>query len=223
MIAAAARGRISLGSIAIAAVASFAGASEGFRSPQRGALLQPGERVEVSWTLPTDFRAVEMELILSLDGGKSFPIRVTRDLPPSTTTVRWRVPAFATPRARLGLRTGDDEEPDREIILFLSEEFAIVPDPSAGSEPVVREQGEWRTAEAGDSADSLPLPISLEPGSPTPTLYRTRTPSEGAPPRVPLISRPLPRFDTDRSGTSAPARASRMRTVSAGSGTPLRL
>ena len=78
-----------------------AGSSEAFASPSRGEILAPGSILEVRWTAACDgateredgrdrvererepMREVdEAELVLSLDGGLTFPIRVSTELSP---------------------------------------------------------------------------------------------------------------------------------------------
>ena len=88
-----------------------------------------------------------MELVLSLDGGETFPLRLTGELQRGTRRVAWRVPALPTERAALALRTGDEDGDER--IVLVSGTFAIVGDPSAAPEDIRYAEGEWRTREAG--------------------------------------------------------------------------
>lgn len=89
----------------------------------------------------------EMELVLSLDGGVTYPLRLTGELDPRTRHVGWRVPALPTKKAVLALRAGDDEG-DEQIVLR-SAVFTIQDDPSAPLEDIRFAHGEWRTREAG--------------------------------------------------------------------------
>src|SRR5262245_14193655 len=92
-------------------------ASREFTAPALGERLEPGSLVEVSWSLDRIGREdVEMELILSLDGGATFPIRVTAALDLATRRVIWRVPYLPTREARLAIRTGSEGEPSEETI-----------------------------------------------------------------------------------------------------------
>lgn len=86
-----------------AGTASFAGGL-----PDR---LTPGQEVVLRWSdLP---QAVEeIEILLSLDGGRTFPIRVSRELDAAESELRWRVPRFETGQAVLRLRMGTS---DREM------------------------------------------------------------------------------------------------------------
>lgn len=128
-----------------------------------------------------------MELVLSLDGGRTFPVRVTRDLSPSTSGLTWRVPALPSPRARLALRVGDSGEPPDEEILLVSEEFAIEIGAVSRLEPTAFVRGELRTLEAledGQSA-SLPDPSGLENNDlAVATADRTASPAARRPPRT---------------------------------------
>jgi hypothetical protein len=72
----------------------------------------------------------EMELVLSLDGGRTFPHRVSRDLPPGATRAVWTPPDLQTPHAVLGVRTGGRGREER--VVAVSARFEIVaPAPEA--------------------------------------------------------------------------------------------
>lgn len=123
-----------------------------FVAPRAGITLEAGATVQVLWEPSTgETRWNEMELVLSLDGGRTFPVRVTRDLDPSARSRFFRVPALPAAHARLALRAGDGEEPGAEEILLVSDEFVIEADPALPLEPTVSVRGEWRTREALDS------------------------------------------------------------------------
>jgi hypothetical protein len=127
-----------------------------FLRPMAGERLEPGESIEVSWALDQhQARAFdEMELILSLDGGRTFPLRLTRDLSPGSGRVTWRVPALPAGKARLALRGGSDEEPDLESIAAVSDAFEIVPRAGLDLEQLFQFRGEWRTRESATSPSS---------------------------------------------------------------------
>jgi hypothetical protein len=134
-------------------------AAGGFSAPEAGARLSPGSLCTASWS-PTPGTAVarETELLLSLDGGLTFPIRLTRDLHPETYSVLFRVPHLPTTNARLGHRIGLGRPGEAELIETIGPEFVIEPDFHASLEPLVSVRGEWRTHEA------LEEPISAWPG-----------------------------------------------------------
>src|SRR5512147_730734 len=69
-----------------AAFAARGEATSPFLSPARGEALAPGSIVEVRWASACasapEGRADEAEVVLSLDGGLTFPIRVSNELHP---------------------------------------------------------------------------------------------------------------------------------------------
>lgn len=73
-----------------------------------GATFRAGESVTLD--LHLDERAFdEFEVLLSLDGGRTYPVRLTRDLPASTRRVIVSVPALVAREARLLVRAGGDD------------------------------------------------------------------------------------------------------------------
>jgi hypothetical protein len=112
----------------------------------------------------------EMELVLSLDGGRTFPIRLTRDLAPETRAILWRVPSFPTRAARIALRVGEGQEPGDERLELVGELFEIVGEADeAGvfaSEPVHRVRGEWRTEAALSGSARAPSSRDFDSESP---------------------------------------------------------
>jgi hypothetical protein len=78
-------------------------------SPTAGQILFPGQRVKVEWktVLPNvDLSYCECEIYLSLDGGRSFPFRITPSLDPRATYFYWTVPNTPTRAAVLDIRFG---------------------------------------------------------------------------------------------------------------------
>jgi hypothetical protein len=150
----------------------------GFREPAAGARLEPGTVVGVAWT-PGEIGARdfdEMELVLSLDGGRSFPLRLTRDISPDAESVRWRVPRLPSAHARLALRVGREEREESETVRLVGGEFTILEGSHDPLEELRRVRGEWRTREAAGSAGE-----GIEPGL-SGALPRVHAafPSEGA-------------------------------------------
>jgi hypothetical protein len=97
--------------VTVALVGLLLGASPAFAdrgailSPSGGTVLRAGDLVQVRWTdLPEDVE--EMELLLSLDGGLSFPVQLTPQLDPLLGSLAWLVPNLAIPHASLRLRVG---------------------------------------------------------------------------------------------------------------------
>lgn len=98
----------------------------------------------------------ERELILSLDGGRTFPLRLTAEIGPLTRSASWRVPAFPTEHAVLALREGGDGS--GEEIVAVSAEFTILPGPGLPAEELRFRDGEWKTREADAGGSGFPTP-----------------------------------------------------------------
>src|SRR5262252_7177984 len=83
------------------AVVSASAAGGVFVASPAGSGERPGEVLTLSWTLDQSEREGrdEMELVLSLDDGATFPIRVLDRLRPSDGAARFRVPALPTEHA----------------------------------------------------------------------------------------------------------------------------
>ena len=146
--------------LALSAVAAPAAAPSGrSRLTLPDGPVVPGQLLSVTWGNPAGTWD-EMELILSLDGGRTWPIRVSRDLPPDATHASFRVPALPTAEARLALRAGrEGEEEEEEEIVAESGEFPILVPQGPYGENLARVRGEWRTDEArGGHPPDLPAP-----------------------------------------------------------------
>ncbi len=138
--------------LAAMAVVPAASAAERFTAPQSGESLAPGSIVEVRWTPLCDrlpAREIdEAEIVLSLDGGRTFPVRVTPELKPCSAAFLWKVPALPAAHARLALRAGEEERDADERIEILSADFRILPDPDGRVEQLRRRAAEWWTPSA---------------------------------------------------------------------------
>jgi hypothetical protein len=80
-------------------------------SPTAGQVLYPGQQVTVEWTatIPkTEAGGCEMEVWLSLDGGRSFTLCLTPHLDPHAKYFYWTVPNTPTNAAVLDIRFGCD-------------------------------------------------------------------------------------------------------------------
>ncbi len=141
-------------------LAASARAGARFSQPQRGEVLAAGDSVEVRWTAPLQEPpgTTETELVLSLDGGVTFPIRVTPEMTPNARGFRWQVPALETAHARLALRVGAGEDSTSERLEAVSEEFSIVAAEDEPAEDLVRGPREWWTRQALDGAGTEDLP-----------------------------------------------------------------
>jgi hypothetical protein len=173
----------------------------GFTSPAAGARLEGGQTTGVEWV--SDDRSVtafdESELLLSLDGGVTFPLRVTRQIAPETHRLAWRVPAFPTRNARLALRTGSGSTPGSESIRFVSAEFIIEPAPQAPLEGTFLVAGEWRTRDALERPDVAPTDTGsfhgteedrIVPAAAQSAMAEPRPDPVSMPPASPLLSAP---------------------------------
>jgi hypothetical protein len=154
-----------LAGAALLACALASAQPAGLLSVAGGDRLTPGSELAVTWTIGAGRGRGrdEMELVLSLDGGRTFPIRVTGRIAPDAASVVWRVPALPTERAVLALRAGDDEESDTEEVVAVSDAFAIASPRSRETEVLYAVDDEWRTREALEGAPVRPLPRDIEP------------------------------------------------------------
>jgi hypothetical protein len=78
-------------------------------SPRAGQVLHPGQNVRVQWTsvLPNiDLTQCEMEVWLSLDGGRTFTMCITPILDPKAQFFFWTVPNIPTNAAVMDIRFG---------------------------------------------------------------------------------------------------------------------
>ena len=76
-----------------------------FSQPAEGASLHEGDTVQIRWSgVPAD--AEEIELLLSVDGGEHFSLRLTDELDSSSGSFLWRVPSLLTDSASLAIRMG---------------------------------------------------------------------------------------------------------------------
>ena len=99
----------------------------------RAGAVRGNETLVVRWQgLPAEVE--EVELLLSVDGGRHYALRLTESVSPDSGSYEWVVPNVATPQARLAIRAGIE---GREEILVTSDRFAI------------------------ESADSAPAGVSL--------------------------------------------------------------
>jgi hypothetical protein len=126
-------------------------------SPPAGAVWNAGESVTLEWrrtgSWPREIHVEEWEAFLSLDGGHTFPVRLTPHLDADLRAVRVSVPSFPSANARLLLRFGDER---REVEWLVPGGFTIraarleapgLPDGVAAL-PLEEERGE--AARAGD-------------------------------------------------------------------------
>ena len=78
-------------------------------SPTVGQVLHPGQQIRVAWksTLPNiNLGACEMEVWLSVDGGRTFTMWISPWLDPNAKYFDWTVPNIPTNAAVLDVRFG---------------------------------------------------------------------------------------------------------------------
>ena len=78
-------------------------------SPKAGQVLYPGQVVRVEWKPSIQYKwpsYCEIELWLSLDGGRTYTLSITPSVDPNTTFFYWTVPNTPTGAAVLDVRFG---------------------------------------------------------------------------------------------------------------------
>jgi hypothetical protein len=101
--------------------------------------VRAGQIVELRWSTPAA-DVEELEILLSLDGGRHYDVRISPEVDPRAKVWRWRVPNLPTSEARLRLRLGS-ERGEREGAPTPA--FTIV---GASDRPIERRQvheGRW--------------------------------------------------------------------------------
>jgi hypothetical protein len=144
------------GCLALSALAL--GEDRQFYVPAAGDVVAAGASVEVRWAATPDaMGASEQELVLSLDGGLTFPIRVSPEVSLRAAGLRWIVPDLSSAHARLAVRSGSGEGSEDEALRLVSGEFTIVSAATGESSELVRGATEWWTRQAllGVSAEDL--------------------------------------------------------------------
>jgi hypothetical protein len=131
--------------------------------------LMAGERVTIAWSaLPAGVE--ELEILLSLDGGRSYPVRLTPSMDPGRAVFEWIVPNLPATRARVRLRMGIG---GRESESDASAPFQIARAVGAPIAPLDFRDGEWWIGES--DASGFPF-RSLQTGG-EPSLVDFRAPA----------------------------------------------
>jgi hypothetical protein len=145
-----------------------------------GPLVRAGDTIELTWrALPGE--AEELEVLLSLDDGRSFTVRVSPEIEARERRYRWRVPALATGSARLRIRYGvaHGEIETEPTAAF---RIAVAGAPRA-AEPLFREDAGWPGADAGRHRDAFARGGGLDRSDPAAA-------AAAAPPRTPAARTP---------------------------------
>lgn len=104
-------------------------------APRVGTTLSAGSTAELEWAPLAGFArlqaAEEWEAFLSVDGGATYPVRVTPHLDLDIRRFRFQVPPIPTANARILLRFGDER---RETAVVLPERFEIRAAPAVAPE-----------------------------------------------------------------------------------------
>jgi len=99
-------------------------------APQSGAALVAGSTAEIEWAPLARFGGLpeteEWEAFLSVDGGATYPIRITPHLDSDLRRFHFQVPPIPTANARILLRFGDER---RETAVEMPARFAIASTP----------------------------------------------------------------------------------------------
>jgi hypothetical protein len=147
--------------------------------------VRAGQVVEARWAgVPRD--AQEAELLLSLDGGRHFAIRVSGEVDPRDGRVQFRVPNLPAESALLRLRYGNAAE---EHLSAPGAPFRIEADASRPFERRQIHEGSWWTGVDPDA----PAPRAANWTSDPPALDRAHAERTVAlAPRDPLAPSSLP-------------------------------
>ena len=162
-----------------------------FSKPAEGSSLREGETVEIRWSgVPRG--ADEIELLLSVDGGRHFSLRLTDKLNSGSRSFLWRVPGLVTDSASLAIRAGVY---GREIMSNPGPLFRISRNPSTESLPLRWKAGEiW--VDSGDPGGTACRSTPLHSGLSTRPERITSVPDDSD-------AADLPRFSTARRAPSA--------------------
>ena len=154
--------------------------------------VRAGEQFELEWSC-ADRDVEEIEVLLSVDGGRHYGLRVTPELDAQRGRWTWRIPAIANRHARLRLRYGTERQ---EAFGEETPEFTIAEDGAALARETrapVHESGWWSDADLDAPA---PRPnASLDSGA---TLTDGDDGPGVAPPRSDRIAPPAARPDPSR-------------------------
>lgn len=103
-------------------------------SPAAGSTLVAGSRERLAWepVAPLAAAIEEWEAFLSLDGGRTYPVRLTPHLDRERRSIAFEVPALPSDGARLLLRFGDERT---EVGVEMPERLRIVAGPLASLPP----------------------------------------------------------------------------------------
>jgi hypothetical protein len=159
-----------------------------------GHKVRAGQSVVVRWkALGPDVE--ELELLLSIDGGWTFPLRISPELAGAENRYVWRVPNLSARDARIRIRARIDH---REVSGFPSASFSIMRDAALPPERWLFHEGGWwghhhESREArGFATRGRPASLSVtEPMPQTDSPVRTFLPSPAARFQPRSLTRPV--------------------------------
>lgn len=167
--------------LALALAPAPARAARGPALAWPGPEVVAGQVIELSWgDLPGGVE--EMEILLSLDDGRHYAVRVSPELDARERSFRWRVPNLPAGRARLRMRLGSERA---EIETEPTEPFRIVGlDTEPAPERLVLEGPLWTGFEPlGSGARGRLSPAaSLDAADPSTAVLETRVRLDVVPP-----------------------------------------
>jgi len=91
--------------------------------------VHPGDVIDLAWAVPAA-GIEELEVVLSIDGGERYTIRVTPELARAQSHYTWKVPGLAAAHARLCVRYGRERD---EQLSAPTPEFTIASAPAPGT------------------------------------------------------------------------------------------
>jgi hypothetical protein len=227
---------LAIGLLATAARPASAAVPVRLLSPGDGAVLRAGSLATLEWASEAfsgSERWEEWEAFLSLDGGTTYPVRLTPHLDRELRRITFKVPTLPTANARLLLRVGDER---REIAFELPERFTIAAAPGLLPSALDLPRTVWRRGEPARPGEAgvlvwvegsrrggaLREVVAEEParvtdsgvepaqGRPAPAVVTSEEPPSGAP-ATDLGD--LSQLHPPRTGTAASPRASRPATT----------
>src|SRR4051812_30573407 len=123
--------------------------------PADGTVLQAGSTAVLEWAPlagpARQERWEEWEAFFSLDGGATYPFRITPHLDRDLRRVTFKVPRFPTRNGRLLLRVGDER---RELAIELPQRFTISVPPETLERFLDLHQAVWRRGEPARPGES---------------------------------------------------------------------
>jgi hypothetical protein len=101
--------------------------------------VNAGDVVEIVWN-DAGPAVDELELLLSVDGGRTWPLRVSPELGGREVVYRWKVPNLAAPNARLRIRAHLE---GREVEGPPGASFTITARGARHGDPALSSEGAW--------------------------------------------------------------------------------